>query len=161
MSRKPLKTIVFISLGVSFFVIFGVFRTRSVQTTVLTQTQHETLNKTALPVSSRVFRRPLSTPQAPGADFQKSDFYRTIVDNNLFRPLGWRPPRPRESYRLIGTFIPRDGETPSKAILQTIRTHRTHVLKIGDKLDVDTTVTDIQKKHVMLERNGHPRKLSL
>ncbi len=161
MSRKPLKTSVFISLGMLVVLIFGFLGTRSVQTAASTQPQHETLTKTTLPVSPRVFRKSLSTPQDSLSDFQKTDFYRTIVDNNLFRPLGWRPPRPRESYRLIGTFIPRDGEIPSKAILQTIRTHRTHVLKIGDKLDVDTTVTDIQKKHVVLERNGHPRKLTL
>lgn len=29
----------------------------------------------------------------------QSEFYRTIIDNNLFRPLGWTPPRPKEPYR--------------------------------------------------------------
>ena len=30
-------------------------------------------------------------------------YYRTIIDNNLFRPLGYRtPPRPIEPYRLLG-----------------------------------------------------------
>lgn len=52
--------------------------------------------------------------------FQNSDFYRTIIDNNLFRPLGWTPPRPREPYRLLGTIIPTDAKTPPKAIIQNI-----------------------------------------
>ena len=29
---------------------------------------------------------------------QQSDVYRTIIDNNLFRPLGWQPSRPREKF---------------------------------------------------------------
>ena len=33
-----------------------------------------------------------------------SDFYRTIIDNNLFRPLGWTRPVPPPTYRLIGVI---------------------------------------------------------
>ena len=46
--------------------------------------------------------------------FDSEAFYRTIIENNLFRPLGWTPPRPIEPYRLLGTILPRDGNTPPR-----------------------------------------------
>lgn len=93
--------------------------------------------------------------------FQNSDFYRTIIDNNLFRPLGWTPPRPKEPYHLLGTIIPRDAESPSKAIIQNIVGNQTYIVTIGDALDTDTHVTDIQTKHVTLKKNGQQRQLTL
>ena len=92
-------------------------------------------------------------------DFQDSDFYRTIIDNNLFRPLGWKPPRPREPYRLIGTIIPTDGITDARAILQTTRGNTTYTVTQGDTLDADTTVIDIQTKQITLEKAGQQRTL--
>ena len=53
-----------------------------------------------------------STFQSP-----QSEFYPTIIDNNLFRPLGWTPPRPVEPYRLLGTILPTDEKTPPQAII--------------------------------------------
>ena len=92
-------------------------------------------------------------------DFQDSDFYRTIIDNNLFRPLGWTPPRPSEPYRLIGTIIPKDGITDAQAILQTTRGNTTYTVTQGDTLDTDTTVINIQAKKVTLEKAGQQRTL--
>ena len=92
-------------------------------------------------------------------DFQDSDFYGTIIDNNLFRPLGWRPPRPREPYRLIGTILPTDGITDARAILQTTRGNTIHTVTQGDTLDGDTTVIDIQSKQITLEKAGQQRTL--
>lgn len=88
-------------------------------------------------------------------------FYRTIVDNNLFRPLGWRPPRPKVLYRLIGTIIPTNGGTQPQAILQATGSNKIHTVTIGDRLDTDTTVTDIQLKQVTLEKVGQRRTLKL
>ena len=93
--------------------------------------------------------------------FQKSNFYRTIVDNNLFRPLGWTPPRKRELYCLLGTLIPTDERTPSQAIFQSTAARTTYTLTIGDKLDPDTTLIDIQPKQVTLEKVGQRRTLRL
>ena len=98
-------------------------------------------------------------PSSQTDDFQDSDLYRTIIDNNLFRPLGWTPPRPREPYRLIGTIIPTDGITDAQAILQTTRGNTTYTVTQGDTLDVDTTVIDIQAKQVTLEKAGQQRTL--
>lgn len=88
-------------------------------------------------------------------------FYRTIIDNNLFRPLGWRPPRPREPYRLLGTILPKDTNTPKQAILQRTTASSTNIVSIGDKLDADTRVVDIQPKQVTLEKAGVQRTLGI
>lgn len=107
--------------------------------------------------ASRYLQVPASPSQTD--DFQDSDFYRTIIDNNLFHPLGWRLPRPREPYRLIGTIIPTDGITDARAILQTTRGNTTYTVTQGDTLDADTTVIDIQAKQVTLEKAGQQRTL--
>ena len=96
----------------------------------------------------------------PVIDFD-SEFYKTIIDNNLFRPLGWRPSRPKEPYRLIGTIISTDGKTVAQAILQTTRGNMTYTVMRGDTLDADTTVIDIQPKQVTLEKTGQQRGLRL
>jgi len=93
--------------------------------------------------------------------FQKTDFYRTIIENNLFRPLGWTPPRPKEPYRLIGTLIPRDDTTPPRAFLQTTTGNITHIVSPGDKIDDHTKVVEIQNKQVTLSTNGKQRTLRL
>ena len=161
MSTNHLKTIVFISMGVFGFLIFGFFGTLREQTAASTQPQHETLTKTMQPVSPRVFRKSLSTPQKSPTDFQKRDFYRTIVDNNLFRPLGWTPPRTREPYRLIGTLLPTDGKSEAQAILQGTTAGRTYTVSLGETLDTDTILVDIQPKQVTLEKAGVRRTLHL
>lgn len=132
-----------------------------------TQPQHatpaaETVRKSGKPnTSARGVRPPFSPPQKPLDAFQSSAFYRVIIDNNLFRPLGWTPPRPREPYRLIGTILPTDANTPKQAILQGNASQQTHIVRIGDKLDADTIVIDIQPKQVTLEKVGQQRTLKL
>ncbi|MCY3739813.1 MAG: hypothetical protein OXH00_02200 [Candidatus Poribacteria bacterium] len=93
--------------------------------------------------------------------FQQTKFYRTIIDNNLFRPLGWSPARPKESFRLLGTRIPTDGKTPPQAIIQAIQGNKTYMFTTGDTLSKDTTITNIQSKQVTLEKSGRQRTLKL
>ena len=93
--------------------------------------------------------------------FQTSEFYRVIIDNNLFRPLGWRPPRSREPYRLLGTILPTDRKHKAQAIVQNTVTKENHTARIGETLDTDTTLVDIQPKQVTLETSGAQRKLTL
>ncbi|RKU13000.1 hypothetical protein C6503_16525 [Candidatus Poribacteria bacterium] len=91
----------------------------------------------------------------------QSDFYRTIIDNNLFRPLGWTPPHPKEPYRLLGTMVPKDGKTPPQAIILATAGNKTHIVTIGDKLEIDTTITNIQSKRITLDSKGQRRILKL
>ena len=88
-------------------------------------------------------------------------YYSTIIENNLFRPLGWRPPRPTEPYRLLGTLLPRSANTPPKAILQTTAGNQTYIVMPGEKLDTSTEVVSIQGKAVTLETDGQRRTLKL
>ena len=93
--------------------------------------------------------------------FDAEAFKRTIIDNNLFRPLGWTPPRSIEPYRLIGTILPRAANTPLQAIIQTAAGNTTHIVTTGEKIDADTEVVSIESKQVVLESKGQPRTLYL
>lgn len=96
-----------------------------------------------------------------GDDVLSSLFYRTIIDNNLFRPLGWTPPRSQEPYRLTGTLIPTDGNMPPKAVLLATATDTTHIVTIGDTIGKNTTITAIEAKQVILQTARQQRILRL
>ena len=89
---------------------------------------------------------PQNTEHPTPAVFDAQSFYQTIIDNNLFRPLGWTPPRPTEPYRLIGTILPRSANTPPKAIIQTTADDRTYIVTPGESLDASTEVVLIEGK---------------
>ena len=102
-------------------------------------------------------RVPLTTPGV----FDAEAYYRTIIDNNLFRPLGWTPPRPKEPYRLLGILLPRDAHTPPKVIIKSTAGNQTHIVTIGESLDASTEVFSIEPKQVTLETDGQRRTLKL
>lgn len=115
------------------------------------------------PMISTITVNTSEVPDMSTANTQQTppDFYRTIIDNNIFRPLGWSSPRPKETYRLIGTLIPCDGKSQAQAVLQKNPTGRTYTVTIGDQLDADIIVIDIQTKQVTLEKAGQRRTLTL
>ena len=88
---------------------------------------------------------------------ENASFYKVIIDNNLFRPLGWTPPNNEPAYSLIGTAVGVDG-AGSQATLLEKRSNRYHFVTIGTKLG-DMTVKDIQAKQVTLDRAGKPMTL--
>ena len=149
---------------VILFSIYTVMHRQPKNTTITTMTQRISReSETPHVASRRAYFQSSTFPRESTAlqHFQKTDFYRTIIDNNLFRPLGWIPPRPQEPYRLLGTIIPTNAKSPPKAIIQNTVGNQTHIITIGDTLDTDTLVTDIQTKHVTLKKNGQPRQLTL
>ena len=80
-------------------------------------------------------------------------FFQTIIENNLFAPLGWKPKKPTPIYRLIGTHIPVGKEIEATAILQETTGEATiRIVSIGTKLGEDTVVADIQPKQVILKK---------
>ena len=114
------------------------------------------------PVKERTAEtEPRRVQRTPPAVFDTETYYRTIIENNLFRPLGWTPPRPRESYRLLGTKLATDANTPPQAILQSTTGHQTYIVTLGSNLDADTQVVDIQSKQVTLSTYGQQRTLML
>ena len=89
-----------------------------------------------------------------GVDFgENAAFYKTIIDNNLFRPLGWTPPNNEPSYGLVGTKVVDPNEGISQATLLERRSNRYHFVTIGTELD-GMTVKDIQGKQVVLDKAG-------
>lgn len=89
---------------------------------------------------------------------ENAAFYKTIVDHNLFRPLGWTPPNNEPSYSLIGTKAVDANGAISQATLLEKRSNRYHFVTIGTKLG-DMTVKDIQAKQVTLDKAGETIKL--
>ncbi len=83
------------------------------------------------------------------------------MDNNLFRPLGWRESVLVESYRLIGTLLPTDDPTPSRAILQSATGNTRHIISPGETIDNHTKAVSIAHKSVVLETDGKQRTLRL
>ena len=84
------------------------------------------------PVKVRTFPPPRRNTRTPPPVFEVSEtYYRTIIENNLFRSLGWTPPRPKEPYRLSGTVIPTDGNKSRYAIVQTTIKNKTHIVTPG------------------------------
>jgi hypothetical protein len=81
-----------------------------------------------------------------------SEFYRVIVDNSLFRPLGWRPPNKEPEYTLLGTaFVPNGGL--SKALVEERRSDKFYVAGVGDKIG-DAIIKEIQEDKITLDKNG-------
>ena len=85
---------------------------------------------------------------------ENAAFYKVIIDNNLFRPLGWTPPNNEPAYSLIGTAVGVNGAV-SQATLLEKRSNRYHFVTIGTKLG-DVTIKDIQAKQVILDKAGKP-----
>ncbi len=79
-------------------------------------------------------------------------FYQLIIDTNIFRPLGWQPPRKQPDYTLIGTAVSQNT-ADSKAFILERRSNRLHTVKVGDTLD-DVRVKEIQSKRVTLHEAG-------
>ena len=150
-----------IAAGLVLAILFSIYiATHPENNTITVKTQtHPTVSTTPRRVRFQSSTHPNEDVELK--HFQNSDFYRTIIDNNLFRPLGWTPPRPQKPYRLLGTIIPTDAKTPPKAIIQNTVGNQTRIVTIGDTLDTDTHVTDIQTKYVTLKKNGQQRKLTL
>ena len=84
---------------------------------------------------------------------ENAAFYKTIIDHNLFRPLGWTPPNNEPSYSLVGAKVVDPNDGISQATLLERRSNRYHFVTVGTKLG-DMTVKDIQAKRVILDKAG-------
>jgi hypothetical protein len=90
-----------------------------------------------------------------GAD----EYYKSIVDNNLFRPLGWGGEKRGPAFRLIGTVI-NQGKKP-RALIFEFAKNTTHYVAMGDKIG-NATVESIDEKSVTLNQDGEgPLKLNI
>lgn len=84
-----------------------------------------------------------------------TDFYQTIIDNNLFAPLGTvlnPKPKPGADLSLVATFVFKDWQR-STAVIKHSATGHHYVLAIGGVIG-DYTVMKIQPKQVELDHHG-------
>ena len=115
----------------------------------------ETLEKMKESIATGNNNRARTRQSRGRVDFgENAAFYEVIIENNLFRPLGWTPPNNEPTYSLVGTVVGGDGAA-SQATLLERRSNRYHFVTIGTKLD-EMTVTDIQAKQVTLDKEGKP-----
>jgi hypothetical protein len=81
-----------------------------------------------------------------------ADFYRVIVENNLFRPLGWQKPNSEPQYTLIATLIEPEGNM-ARALLMDRKSNQSYYVAIGEKVG-DAIVKDIKSNQVTLYKIG-------
>ncbi len=67
----------------------------------------------------------------------EKDFYQTIIDNNIFLPLGYRPARPAPAYQLIGTSVAAQPAGTTASILDR-GSRRLYIVRVGDKIGTST-----------------------
>ena len=84
---------------------------------------------------------------------ESPDFYRTIVDNNIFRPLGWRPPNKEPEYKFVGTSVDSKNGAKLEAYVREQRSNKFYMVTIGDKVG-DAVVKEISEKEIILDKDG-------
>lgn len=100
--------------------------------------------------------------QASGRDGQSrsrndnsdgNSFYQVIIDNSLFRPLGWRPPNKEPQYSFVHTAVSTDGTKKSEASVLEKRSNRFYTGNIGDEVG-GAIIKEIKEKEIILDKDG-------
>ncbi|MCZ6675988.1 MAG: hypothetical protein O7E52_01935 [Candidatus Poribacteria bacterium] len=81
------------------------------------------------------------------------DFYRVVIENNLFRNLGWKKPNRKPQYTLMATLIESKGNI-AKAFVMEQRENQYYYVSVGEKVG-DATVKKIRSNEVMLYQAGN------
>ena len=82
-----------------------------------------------------------------------SSFYQVIIDNSLFRPLGWRPPNKEPEYSFIWTKVDINGTKKSEASVLEKRSNRSYTGNIGDEVG-GAIIKEIKEKEIILDKDG-------
>ena len=77
------------------------------------------------------------------------DFYRVIIENNLFRPLGWERPNRNPEYALIATWVGTQGAV-AKALVIERKSNQLYYVARGEKVG-DAIVEKIAANQVSLK----------
>ena len=81
------------------------------------------------------------------------EYYKIITTNNLFRPLGWKPPNLTPKYELIGTWISINTKT-KVAYVRNIRTNQIRRLGIGDTIN-GNVINNIEPNEIQMNAGGN------
>ena len=89
----------------------------------------------------------------------ENHYYDTIIDNNIFRELGWHPPKSVFPYQLIGiiSYTNLNKKKTTAIIQQNTAQKRIYYVSPGDILE-DFTVINIQPKKVILDTGKRKNK---
>lgn len=101
--------------------------------------------------------RPVERPAGTWKNEPNADFYQTIIDNNLFAPLGTvlnQKPSPGANLKLIATFT-HDATADATAIFQNIATGAKKTVGVEDVIQ-GCRVRDIKPKQVLIGKDGEP-----
>ena len=89
----------------------------------------------------------------------RNDFYKVIITNNLFRPLGYKKPTPGPMFKLLATVVDRKSGK-SKALLRNNKDRKIYYVGVGVKL-AGALVEKIESNSVTLSQNGKSEEFRL
>lgn len=87
-------------------------------------------------------------------------FYQVIIDNNIFRPLGWHPQTPKPKNILIGTVIATNTTQHTKAFIVDRQSGQLHSVRVNDRIG-EQTIKEITAKQVILQGDGQELRLQI
>ncbi len=101
-------------------------------------------------------------PKLPQRNFGKlSSFYKVIIDNNIFRPLGYKKYQWTLKLELIGVMTYADSSKNEAILKSNHPKHRTFTVKVGDTF-LERKVTRIESRKVSYtDTNGKEVHISL
>lgn len=82
-----------------------------------------------------------------------SSFYQVIIDNSLFRPLGWKPPNKEPEYSFIWTTVDINDTKKSEASVLEKRSNRLYTGSVGDEVG-GAIIKEIKEKEIILDKDG-------
>ena len=91
-----------------------------------------------------------------------TDFYQTIIKNNLFAPLGTvlnPTPKPGANLTLLATFL-REAPAVSTALIENRTMGRQHTIAVGESIG-DFQLIEVAEKNVTLSHNKEEIRLAL
>lgn len=93
--------------------------------------------------------KPNRKKNSPAENSPPTEYYQLIIDNNIFRPLGWKLPKKEPAYTLLGTINTQNSDY-TKAIILERKSNQQYTVKVGDTLG-NLHVKEILPKQVTLQ----------
>ena len=104
-------------------------------------------------------RRTEETLEEQRQALPESEFYGVIITNNLFRPLGYRKPKPQRPFKLIATVVyPETGK--NCALIQSTKDQQLYYVTEGEQF-ADAELQRVETRGVTLLYNGKSQELRI